>query len=113
MEKTDDKQLLMNVGQAIKAARKAKRLSQEKLAEKTDLHPTYISKLEAGNTNATIMTLQSISLALDIQLSDFFNTTTDQAISDLFINIVSKTSSIDSLEKNKLIDIINYVVAKY
>lgn len=42
------------VGTRIRGFRKEKRLSQEELAEKYSLHPTYIGQLERGEKNPTI-----------------------------------------------------------
>lgn len=39
------------VGTRIRGFRKEKRLSQEELAEKCSLHPTYIGQLERGEKN--------------------------------------------------------------
>ena len=36
------------IGRRIRGFRKQKKLSQEALAEKCDLHPTYIGQLERG-----------------------------------------------------------------
>lgn len=38
-------------GTRIRGFRKEKRLSQEELAEKCSLHPTYIGQLERGEKN--------------------------------------------------------------
>ena len=50
----------------------AKGLSQEKLAEISGCHPTYIGQLERGEKNATIESIEKISAALNISLSKLF-----------------------------------------
>lgn len=45
------------VGLRIRCYRKQNRITQEKLAEICELHPTYIGQLERGEKNATIETL--------------------------------------------------------
>lgn len=57
------------VGNNIRKYRLEKKLSQEKLAFASGLHRTYISSLERGRRNATILVLGQISDALKIKPS--------------------------------------------
>lgn len=61
-----------NVGQQIRNYRINQKLSQEKLAEMSGLHPTYIGQLERGEKNATLESIEKISSALNIPLSQLF-----------------------------------------
>lgn len=45
-------------------------MTQEKLAEKADLHPVYISQVEGANRAVTIEALLRISKALGVKLRD-------------------------------------------
>jgi transcriptional regulator with XRE-family HTH domain len=54
------------VGLNIKAARSAKGWSQEELADRAELHRTYISGLERGVRNPTVTVLEKVARALDI-----------------------------------------------
>jgi transcriptional regulator with XRE-family HTH domain len=58
------------IGETIRRYRKRVRLSQEKLAEKADLHPVYIGELERGEESASISALIRIAKALDIRVRD-------------------------------------------
>ena len=60
------------IGQRIRNYRTGKGLSQEKLAELAGCHPTYIGQLERGEKNATIESIEKISIALDISLEKLF-----------------------------------------
>ncbi len=60
------------LGQRIRNYRTAKGLSQEKLAELSGCHPTYIGQIERGEKNATIESIEKISAALNISLSKLF-----------------------------------------
>ncbi len=44
--------------------------SQEKLAEKSDLHHNYIGDIERGEENVSVDALMRIATALKIRLSD-------------------------------------------
>jgi transcriptional regulator with XRE-family HTH domain len=69
----DTKTFLKIVGDKIRAIRKSKKLSQERLAELSGLHPTYVSDIENGKTNASIYSYYSIANALNIPFSDLIN----------------------------------------
>lgn len=47
-------------------------MSQEVLAEKCGLHPTYIGQLERGEKNATLESIEKIAGGLSISLSRLF-----------------------------------------
>jgi transcriptional regulator with XRE-family HTH domain len=58
------------LGENMRTHRRSLKWSQEKLAEKADLHPVYIGKVERGEENVSLDALMRISAALKIQLSD-------------------------------------------
>ena len=58
------------VGDNIRTSRKQAGFSQEKLAEKADLHPTYISDVERGTENISLDALMRIAKALKVRLRD-------------------------------------------
>lgn len=60
------------VGQRIRNYRIQKGLSQEKLAELSGCHPTYIGQIERGEKNATLESIEKISFALNVSLSKLF-----------------------------------------
>lgn len=60
------------VGTRIRGFRKEKRLSQEELAEKCSLHPTYIGQLERGEKNPTIESVMKIANGLEIPIDQLF-----------------------------------------
>jgi len=60
------------LGKNIRRIRMLRGLSQEDLAELSDKHRTYISLLEGGTRNPTVLTLKSLASALECNLTDFF-----------------------------------------
>ena len=60
------------LGQRIRNYRLEQGLSQEKLAELSGCHHTYIGQIERGEKNATIESIERISLALNVSLSKLF-----------------------------------------
>ena len=64
--------ILDRIGEQIRNIRKEKGLTQEYLAEKVGIHPTYVGKIESGKSNTSAMMLYKISRALGVTLSDIF-----------------------------------------
>lgn len=62
-------------GQRIKDLRNQKGISQEKLAEFSDLHRTYISSIELGKRNVALENIEKLAKALDCKIEDLFKTT--------------------------------------
>jgi len=58
------------LGENIKKARSALRISQEELAFRAMLHRTYISSVERGERNVSFLNLIKIAKALDISPSE-------------------------------------------
>ena len=62
-----------DVGNRIKECRNNIGISQEALAHEAGLDRTYITSVERGKRNISIVNLEKITKALNIKLSDFFN----------------------------------------
>ncbi|AKV65850.1 MAG: helix-turn-helix transcriptional regulator [Microcystis sp. M54BS1] len=59
-------------GKAIRRRRRELDLSQEILAEKAELHRTYISSIELGKCNVSLENIEKLAKALDISIADLF-----------------------------------------
>jgi transcriptional regulator with XRE-family HTH domain len=59
-----------SLGQTIRVRREALGLTQEQLAEKAGLHLTFISGVERGIRNISIMKLHRIAISLGVRLRD-------------------------------------------
>lgn len=62
----------MRVGARIKELRNNLKLSQEQLGFKAELDRTYITSVEAGKRNISVVALEKIINALEIDFSEFF-----------------------------------------
>lgn len=60
------------IGERIKNIRKEKGWTQEQLAEKAGMHPTYIGKAERGEKSLTLDSLENVVNALDITYEELF-----------------------------------------
>lgn len=62
----EEKKILLNIGKRIRELRLQAGLSQEKLAFASNLDRTYIGSVERGERNISILNLNKISSALNI-----------------------------------------------
>ena len=61
-----DKEFLKSIGKRIANYRRKRNLSQTQLGDMVDMERSSIARLEAGNSNATALTLLKISKALEV-----------------------------------------------
>jgi len=70
------------IGNRIKKLRAVKQMSQKDLAYASDLDRSYIASVENGQRNISIVNIEKISLALGVDLKDFFNTISFENITE-------------------------------
>ena len=58
------------LGESIRKKRKMRGLSQEKLAEKSDLSTVFISRLECGKESPSVDSLAKIAKTLGLKVRD-------------------------------------------
>lgn len=59
-------------GFSVKKYRLEKGISQEKLAEITGLHRTYISSVERGTRSISLNNIQKLAIALEVEIYKLF-----------------------------------------
>ncbi len=96
------------VGQRIRNYRMKQGLSQEKLAELSGCHPTYIGQLERGEKNATLESVERIAVALNVSLSVLFEKLggSDKAGKDIPLACYEFLSAKSSEEQEHLYNIL-------
>ena len=60
--------VLVALGQAVRALRLERGFSQERLAEESGLHPRYISDVERGRRNVGMVNVDRLARALAVDL---------------------------------------------
>lgn len=70
---TYEDNLKKQFGNTLRFLRKNRNCSQEKIAEQTGLHRTYISDIERGDRNVSLLNIIKICDALEIKPSSFFS----------------------------------------
>lgn len=63
---SEKKELNLLIGARIKLARERVRMTQERLAERIDVTPQFVSDVERGVVGVSVLTLKRICLALGI-----------------------------------------------
>ena len=66
-------EIVKTVGQRIRSYRLQLGFSQEKVAELSGCHPTYIGQVERGEKNATLESIEKIAAAIEVPLSKLFD----------------------------------------
>ncbi len=61
------------IGRRIKELRKKKGLSQEKLSEKAEITPNYLSRVERGTENPTLDMFIRLADALGVEVWELFD----------------------------------------
>jgi transcriptional regulator with XRE-family HTH domain len=57
------------LGAAVRECRRARRLTQETVAERAGLSTNYVGNIERGEYDATVAVLQRVALAMDVRVS--------------------------------------------
>lgn len=59
-------------GSRLKEIRLTKNISQEELSYQAELHRTYISSIELGKRNVSLVNIEKLAKALECEIIDFF-----------------------------------------
>ena len=57
-------------GSKLRAVRQKKGVSQEKLAELAGLHRTYVSSVERGKRNISLVNIERLAIALGVAMRE-------------------------------------------
>lgn len=95
-----------NIGEKIRNLRVKYKLTQEQLAEKSDLSVNFISKLERDKkTNISIDKLIKICSVFEITIPEFLDEKNNISISELSpstIKLINELRNLDSIKQEKL-----------
>jgi transcriptional regulator with XRE-family HTH domain len=59
-------------GDAVRSRREALGLTQEEFSERARIHRTYLSDVERGRRNLSLVNIEHIADALELKLSELF-----------------------------------------
>jgi len=63
-------QLQAAFGQALRTFRKTRGLTQEGLAERANLHRTYVGDVERGERNVSLLNIARLARALSVSMAE-------------------------------------------
>ena len=98
MENTE---FLKMLGYRIRTLRNLRGLSQEKFAEIAGVHPTYISEIELGKTNASIGVFEQVANGIGITLSELVDV---KAGEEALLKFISQLRSLDERQRKIFIE---------
>ena len=65
-------------GTRLRSIRQERGISQEKLAELADLHRTYVSSIERGERNVSLVNIERLAAALGVTMAELMPDTADR-----------------------------------
>ncbi|OCR00575.1 transcriptional regulator [Oscillatoriales cyanobacterium USR001] len=65
-------EILVKFGNKVRQERLKQNLSQEELAERANVHRTYIGMIERHEKNITLINIEKIAIALGVSIPDLF-----------------------------------------
>lgn len=72
MKKPSAAPVKLALGRRIRSLRRTRALTQEALAERAGVHPTYLAGIERGERNPALENLYAIAAALGVKLAELF-----------------------------------------
>ena len=98
------------MGQRFKTARENAGYTQEELAEKLNLHPNYISRIERGTSfpgyDVLIELLNTLKISADEILCDVVKESRKYRESELFVQL----KDLKFEEQNRILDVIELLI---
>lgn len=109
--KNRHKNEMADFGKRIAKIRRAKKLSQEKLAERVEMSPNSISNIERGKNNVTYSTLIDLAKGLKMDISQLVDENyLPQMSSPELAEIVEKLSKLNYRKLKKISAIIDEIL---
>jgi transcriptional regulator with XRE-family HTH domain len=101
-----------NTGERIHELRTQQGLSQEQLALRAEITPTYLGLVERNLKNPTIKIIEQICNSLNIGLADFFNTSMKptETIDSVTTQILAQLSDMSLKEKELILQIVKNII---
>lgn len=105
----EKKEINIQIGERVKAARESARLTQEQMAEQIDVSTQYVSDLERGVVGISIATLKRLCLTLGISSDTILFGDTEASP---LLPVAEKCRTLSTKQRLLLFEIIsNYICA--
>ena len=103
-------ELLTYLGGRIRTVRKAKRITQERLAELADLNLSYLSEVERGLANVSLCVVNQIANALGVSVAELLEGPQRDGATVDFLALRQKVESLDVYEQVLFMETANGIV---
>ncbi|WP_193774717.1 helix-turn-helix domain-containing protein [Vallitalea guaymasensis] len=103
----------VRLGSKIREQRLKKELTQEKLAEKCGISPSYIGIIERGDKKLSITTLVKIASVLDISTDYLLSDSLDISQDTRLKQVLSDVKDLKNDEMDLLINVVNTITRHY
>lgn len=112
MNETFEKTRYFDIGLRILELRSERKLSQEQLALRSNITPTYLGMIERNDKNPTLKVVEQICDALNISLAEFFAESQPRSseTDNYSLQILSQIEPCTNDEKAFLLRMIKYVI---
>lgn len=99
-------------GKRIRSLRQSQNISQEKLAEFSGLHPTYIGQIERGEKSPTLDSIYKLAEGLNTDINKLFYNISETIDNkdDFVVDIYNQILSLPDEKKKTLCKIINDII---
>jgi len=102
-----------SLGERLREFRQSRAMSQEQVAHQANITPAYLGQVERGTKNITVHTLEKVCTALNISLSEFFDTAKgnnpDKGIDDVSNQILHQLHNKSESEKQAILKMVRLV----
>ncbi len=72
MDEAAQQEVKKRFGARLRALRKARKLSQEKVALASDLDRSYVGRIERGEINVSLVNIERLARALGVEAGEMF-----------------------------------------
>lgn len=98
------------VGQRIKAAREKKNMTQEDLAARIDISPTYVSVIERGTKIPRVDTFVSIANVLGVSADELLVDVVDRASVGVASELSAAIEALPHEEKMRVLKVVSALI---
>ncbi|MCW3792641.1 helix-turn-helix domain-containing protein [Paenibacillus sp. LS1] len=102
--------IYLRVGKKIRLYRKARKLTQEELGEQLRIDQSYLGRIERGEVNITIETLDKIAISLHITPSQLLEDEKHDVKNKLKADIMDKIDTTLLSLSNKELEVIHRLI---
>lgn len=94
------------IGQRIRRIRKARKLSQEELAERVGISTTHMSHIETGNTKLSLPVLVDMARALEVQTDSLLYDEPRNSVTTAMNDIAAVLEECDAKQARAIADMV-------